>query len=108
MAIAGAYLPMVYTGTYTDGMAAGRGWLAIALTFFGGWRPQFIVAGAAFFAGMEVLALRAQVAGIGIPHQFVAMLPFVATLLVMVFAFRWARVPAHLGRNYDRESRLIG
>ena len=66
------------------------------------------MAGAAFFAGMEVLALRAQVAGIGIPHQFVAMLPFVATLLVMVFAFRWARVPAYLGRNYDRESRLIG
>lgn len=108
MAIAGAYLPMVYSGTYTDGIAAGRGWLAIALTFFGGWRPQFIVAGAAFFAGMEVLALRAQVAGIGIPHQFVEMLPFVATLLVMVFAFRWARVPAFLGRNYDRESRLVG
>ncbi len=108
MAIAGAYLPMVYSGTYTDGMAAGRGWLAIALTFFGGWRPQFIVAGAAFFAGMEVLALRSQVAGIGIPHQFVAMLPYVATLLVMIFAFRWARVPAFLGRNYDRESRLVG
>jgi simple sugar transport system permease protein len=108
MAIAGAYLPMVYSGTYTDGMAAGRGWLAIALTFFGGWRPQFIVAGAAFFAGMEVLALRSQVAGIGIPHQIVAMLPFVATLLVMVFAFRWARVPAFLGLNYDRESRLVG
>lgn len=108
MAVAGAYLPMIYTGTYTDGIAAGRGWLAIALTFFGGWRPQFIVAGAAFFAGMEVLALRAQVAGIGIPHQFVAMLPYVATLLVMVFAFRWARVPAYLGRNYDRESRLVG
>lgn len=108
MAIAGAYLPMIYSGTYTDGMAAGRGWLAIALTFFGGWRPQFIVAGAAFFAGMEVLALRSQVAGIGVPHQFVAMLPFVATLLVMVFAFRWARVPAFLGLNYDRESRLNG
>lgn len=108
MAIAGAYLPMVYTGTFTDGMAGGRGWLAIALTFFGGWRPQFIVAGGAFFAGMEVLALRAQVAGIGIPHQFVAMLPFVATLLVMIFAFRWAKVPAFLGRNYDRESRIVG
>jgi simple sugar transport system permease protein len=108
MAIAGAYLPMIYSGTYTDGMAAGRGWLAIALTFFGGWRPQFIVAGAAFFAGMEVLALRSQVAGIGVPHQFVAMLPFVATLLVMVFAFRWARVPAFLGLNYDRVSRLNG
>lgn len=108
MAVGGAYLPMVYTGTYTEGIVAGRGWLAIALTFFGGWRPQYIVAGAAFFAGMDVLALRAQVAGIGIPHQFVSMLPYVATLLVMMFAFRWARVPGFLGKNYDRESRLVG
>ena len=106
--IAGAYLPMVYTGLYTEGMVAGRGWLVIALAFLGGWRPHLVVAGAAFFAGMEVLALRAQVAGIGIPHQFVLMLPYVATLLVMVFAFRWARQPAFLGRNYDRESRLVG
>jgi simple sugar transport system permease protein len=108
MAIGGAYLPMVYTGTYTEGIVGGRGWLAIALTFFGGWRPQYVVAGAAFFAGMDVLALRAQVGGIGVPHQFVSMLPYVATLLVMVFAFRWARVPAFLGKNYDRESRLVG
>lgn len=108
MAVGGAYLPMVYTGTYTEGIVSGRGWLAIALTFFGGWRPQYIVAGAAFFAGMDVLALRAQVGGIGIPHQFVLMLPYVATLVVMMFAFRWARVPAFLGRNYDRESRLVG
>jgi ABC-type uncharacterized transport system permease subunit len=108
MAVGGAYLPMVYTGTYTEGIVGGRGWLAIALTFFGGWRPQYVVAGAAFFAGMDVLALRAQVGGIGVPHQFVSMLPYVATLLVMVFAFRWARVPAFLGRNYDRESRLVG
>ena len=99
---------MVYTGTYTEGIVSGRGWLAIALTFFGGWRPQYIVAGAAFFAGMDVLALRAQVGGIGIPHQFVSMLPYVATLLVMMFAFRWARVQAILGLNYDRESRLVG
>lgn len=108
MAIGGAYLPMVYTGTYTEGIVAGKGWLAIALAFFGGWRPQYILAGAAFFAAMDVLALRAQVAGIGIPHQFVSMLPYVATLLVMIFAFRWVRVPAFLGKNYDRESRLVG
>lgn len=106
--VAGAYLPMVYTGVYTDGMVAGRGWLVIALAFLGGWRPHLVVAGAAFFAGMEVLALRTQVAGIGIPHQFVLMLPYVATLVVMVFAFRWARQPAYLGLNYDRESRMAG
>jgi ABC-type uncharacterized transport system permease subunit len=108
MGMAGAYLPMVFTGLYTEGMVAGRGWLVIALAFLGGWRPQLVVAGAAFFAGMEVLALRSQVAGIGIPHQFVLMLPYVATLLVMVFAFRWARQPAFLGLNYDRESRMVG
>jgi simple sugar transport system permease protein len=108
MTMAGAYLPMVYTGTFTEGMVAGRGWLVIALAFLGGWRPQVVVAGAAFFAGMEVLALRAQVEGIGIPHQYVSMLPYVATLAVMVFAFRWARQPQYLGLNYDRESRLAG
>ncbi|GAB3296970.1 ABC transporter permease [Epidermidibacterium keratini] len=108
MALGGAYLPMVYTGTFTEGVAGGRGWLAIALAFFGGWRPQLIFIGAAFFAAMEVLALQAQVSQIGIPHQFIQMLPYVATLLVMVFAFRWVRVPAYLGRNYDRESRLTG
>ena len=78
---------------------------AFALAFFGGWRPQYILAGAAFFAGMEVLALRVQVAGVAVPHQFVSMLPYIATLLVMMFAMHWARVPGFLGRNYDRESR---
>jgi simple sugar transport system permease protein len=105
MGIAGAFLPLVYTGTFTEGIVGGRGWLAIALTFFGGWRPQFIVAGALFFATMDVVALRAEVSGIDIPSQVLLVVPYVATLLVMIFAFRWARVPEFLGRNYDRESR---
>ena len=108
MAVGGAYLPMAFAGTYADGVVAGRGWLAIALAFFGGWRPQFILLGSFFFAAMDVLAQRAQVSGIGMPHQFVSMLPYVATLVVMIFAFRWARVPQFLGRNYDRESRIVG
>ena len=105
MAVAGAYLPLVYTGTFTEGIVGGRGWLAIALTFFGGWRPQYIAAGALFFATMDVIALRAEVGNIDVPSQLLLVLPYVATLLVMIFAFRWARVPAFLGRNYDRESR---
>ena len=103
--MAGAYLPMAFTGTYTEGIVGGRGWLVIALAFFGGWRPTLIMGGAAFFAGLEVLALRAQVGGLGVPHQFISMLPFVATLFVMVFALRWVREPAFLGKNHDRESR---
>ena len=105
MGLAGAYLPMVYTGTYTDGIVQGRGWLAIALTFFGGWTPQFVLLGSLFFAGIEVLALRVQLGGLGIPHQFLQMIPYLATILVMIFAFRNVRPPAFLGLNYDRESR---
>jgi ABC-type uncharacterized transport system permease subunit len=54
---------------------------------------------------MDVVALRAEVGNIGVPSQVLLVLPYVATLLVMIFAFRWARVPAFLGLNYDRESR---
>jgi simple sugar transport system permease protein len=107
MGLAGAYLPMVYTGTFTQGMAQGRGWIAIALTFFGGWRPDLIFLGALFFAGVEVLALRVQVGNVGVPYQFLLMLPYIATILVMILASRWVRAPAFLGQNYDREKRTL-
>jgi ABC-type uncharacterized transport system permease subunit len=105
--LAGAYLPMVYTGTFTDGMVKGRGWLAIALTFFGGWRPQTIFLGSLFFSGIEVLSYRVQVGGSIIPYQFLLMLPYIATILVMIFSFSKVRVPAFLGQNYDREQRSL-
>jgi simple sugar transport system permease protein len=107
MGLAGAYLPMVYTGTFTQGMVQGRGWIAIALTFFGGWSPHLIFLGALFFAGVEVLALRVQVAGLGVPYQFLLTLPYIATILVMIFASRRVRAPAFLGQNYDRERRTL-
>ncbi|MDR5702427.1 MAG: ABC transporter permease [Armatimonadota bacterium] len=105
--LAGAYLPMVYTGTFTEGMVRGRGWLSIALTFFGGWSPHLIFLGSLFFAAVEVLAFRVQVTGVGVPYQFVLMLPYVATILVMLPTFRRLRIPAFLGRNYDRERRAL-
>lgn len=107
MGLAGAYLPMVYTGTFTEGMVQGKGWIAIALTFFGGWSPHLIFLGSLFFAGIDVLALRVQIGGLGIPYQFLLTLPYIATILVMMFAFRWVRAPAFLGQNYDRERRTL-
>lgn len=106
MALAGAYLPMVYTGTFTEGIVQGRGWLSIALTFFGGWQPLTIFLGALFFAAVEVLALRAQILG-SVPHQALLTIPYVVTLLIMMFGTRWVRVPGFLGQNYDREKRSI-
>ena len=105
--LAGAYLPMVYTGTFTDLMVKGRGWLAIALTFFGGWSPLPILFGSLFFAGIEVLSFRMQVGGSFIPYQFLLMLPYIATIVVMIFTFGKAKVPAFLGQNYDRERRTL-
>lgn len=72
---------------------------------FGGWKPHLILLGSFFFAGVEILALRVQITAIGLPHQFLRMLPYLATILVMTLAFREARPPAFLGQNYDRESR---
>jgi simple sugar transport system permease protein len=105
--LAGAYLPMVYTATFTEGMVRGRGWLAIALTFFGGWSPHLIFLGALFFAGVEVLAFRVQVTGVGVPYQLILMLPYLATIAVMIPTFRRLQVPAFLGKNYDRERRML-
>jgi len=105
--LAGVYLPLVYTGTFTDGMVKGRGWLAIALTFFGGWKPINILFGSLFFSGIEVMSYKVQVSGIGIPYQFLLMLPYLATILVMIFTFRRSSVPGFLGQNYDRERRSL-
>ncbi len=105
--LAGAYLPMVYAGTFTEGMTMGRGWIAIALTFFGGWSPLPILYGSLFFSAVEVLAFRVQVIGSFLPHQILQMLPYLATVLVMVFTFKRSRVPNFLGNNYDREKRSL-
>lgn len=105
IALAGMYLPVVYTGTFTTDMVRGRGWISIALTFFGGWSPIPIFFGSLFFAGIDVIAQQAQVGGIGVPYQFLQMLPFIATILVMMVSFRRSRIPAFLGQNYDREKR---
>ncbi len=107
MGLAGAYLPMVYTGTFTDLMTKGRGWIAIALTFFGGWSPLPILFGSLFFAAVEVLSFRMQVGSSIVPYQFLTMLPYIATIIVMIFSFGKAKPPAFLGQNYDRERRTL-
>jgi ABC-type uncharacterized transport system permease subunit len=105
--MAGAYLPMEFAGTFTPNIVAGRGWIAIALTFFGGFAPHTILFGSLFFAGIDGLGSRVQVGGFGIPYQFLLMLPYLATIVVMVFSFRRSRIPAFLGQNYDRETRSM-
>jgi simple sugar transport system permease protein len=104
--VGGAFLSLVYTPLWAEAMTAGRGWIALALVVFAAWRPWRVLAGAYLFGGVTILQLHAQGAGlIGIPSQFLTMLPYLATILVLVLinAGPWRRrldAPASLGRSF--------
>lgn len=82
--LGGAYLSLAYTPMWVEGMSAGRGWIALALVVFAAWKPWRALAGAYLFGGVTVLQLYAQGSGLVlIPTQFLAMLPYIATVLVL-------------------------
>ncbi|HEX4375820.1 MAG TPA: ABC transporter permease [Steroidobacteraceae bacterium] len=103
--IAGAYLSTAVTPMWAEGMSAGRGWIALALVVFGTWRPWRVLGGAYLFGLVTVLQLYAQGLGIHIPSEFLSMLPYIATIVVLVFVCRDGRTillnqPASLGRSF--------
>ncbi|HYG68866.1 MAG TPA: ABC transporter permease [Anaeromyxobacteraceae bacterium] len=103
--IAGAFLSVVYTPLWVEGMVAGRGWIALALTTFATWRPARILLGAYLFGGVTMLQLHLQAQGVQVASQFMAMLPYVATVAVLVLISRnplWIRLnmPASLGKPF--------
>lgn len=103
--LAGAYLSTVYTPLWSEGMVSGRGWIALALTAFATWRPTRILLGAYLFGGVTMLQLHLQASGSQIPSQLLSMLPYVATIVVLVLISRnssWIRanMPASLGKEY--------
>lgn len=103
--LAGAALPMTITGTFTEGMSAGRGWIALMLVIFGRWRPGGILAGALLFAYVEALQFRLALQTHAVPTQFLLMLPYVLAVVALVRVARGAEAPGALGRAYDREAR---
>ena len=102
--LAGAYLPLVLTPHWSEGMTAGRGWIALALVVFASWMPMRVMIGAVLFGGVTILQLLAQARGWGIPSQFLSMLPYFATIMVLVVISSRGRgqftTPAALGRNF--------
>lgn len=82
--LGGAYLSLSYTPMWAENMTAGRGWIALALVVFATWRPGRLVAGAYMFGLISVMQLHAQGAGIHVPSQFMSMLPYLATVIVLV------------------------
>ena len=100
---AGGYLPLVITGTYTPGIASGRGFIAVGIAIFASWRPERTFLGAILFATIEAIALQMQVSEIGVPYQFLLMFPFVSLLVVMALFKGKIEHPASLGKPYSRE-----
>jgi ABC-type uncharacterized transport system permease subunit len=103
--VAGAYLATVYTPLWTEGMTAGRGWIALALVVFGTWRPARVLFGAYLFGGVTTAQLFAQGAGIPVPPELMSSLPYLATIIVLVLITRnrtlvRMNAPAALGQSF--------
>lgn len=109
--LGGAYLSVVYTQMWVEGMTAGRGWIALALVIFGIWHPLRAALGSYLFGGVEALQLRIQAAGSSVPAPLLLMLPYLLTILVLLFiSLRKGKgillgAPAALGVPYRREER---
>lgn len=107
--IAGAYLSLVQTPMWVEGMTAGKGWIALALVVFGTWKPLRVVCGAYLFGGVTVLQLYAQGFGLGLPSEVLSMLPYLATIVVLVIICRDPKTillnqPVSLGRSYHADA----
>ena len=107
--LGGAYLSVAYTPLWVEGMTAGRGWIALALVVFATWRPWRVLAGAYLFGGVTLAQFQAQALGVDIPSQYLSMLPYLATIVVLAIISRDAaairlNAPASLGKPFHPDS----
>ena len=103
--VSGAYISVVYTPLWVEGMVAGKGWIALALTTFATWRPARVLLGAYLFGGVTMLQFFLQSEGVQVPSQFLTMLPYLATIVVLVLisrnkAFIRINMPASIGKPF--------
>jgi general nucleoside transport system permease protein len=107
--LAGAYLSLARTPGWSEGMTAGRGWIAVGLVIFARWNPLGALVGGFLFGLMEALNFQAQAVGITLSPFFLGMLPYLFTIAAVVFAAivggRRLGAPAALGIPYEREER---
>lgn len=103
MGMAGAYLPLILTGSYSYQLTQGRGFMAIGIAIFASWRPQRVFVSAFIFALFEVIAPQLQFFFPSLPYAFFLMLPFLGVLVIMASFKRWIEFPEALGSPYSRE-----
>ncbi|MRW91109.1 ABC transporter permease [Duganella sp. FT80W] len=103
--LGGAYLSLALTPMWVEGMTAGRGWIALAQVVFATWKPRGVLVGAYLFGGVTVLQFHGQGMGLAIPSEFLSMLPYIATIVVLVIICRNPQTillnkPMSLGQNF--------
>jgi ABC-type uncharacterized transport system permease subunit len=103
--LAGAYISTVYTPLWVEGMVAGKGWIALALTTFATWHPARVLLGAYLFGGVTMLQFHFQGIGVDVPSQVLNMMPYLATVVVLALISRnpqWIRVnmPSSIGKPF--------
>ncbi len=101
--IAGASLSIALLNVFQQNMTSGLGFIAVALVYFGGWRPWGVLLGALLFSMVNSLQLWVQVLGIPIPSDFAVMMPYVLTILALVLTVQRVRSPSALTKPFERE-----
>ncbi len=98
--LAGSSLVLWISDTFVEGMTSGRGFIALSLVLFGGYRPLRILAGALLFGAANALQYRLQASGSAIPYNLLLMTPYLLTLLVLALFAGRVRAPADLARPF--------
>jgi ABC-type uncharacterized transport system permease subunit len=100
--LAGASLSLSLVNLFQENLTAGQGFIAVALVYFGGWRPLGILVGALLFSTINALQLWMQVLGSNINSEILVMLPYLLTIVALAVAVNRARQPAALNRPFER------
>ena len=100
--VAGASLSIALLNVFQQNMTSGLGFIAVALVYFGAWRPWGVLGGALLFSLVNSLQLWVQVLGIPIPPDIAVMMPYILTILVLVLTVSRVRSPSALTKPFDR------
>tara|TARA_B100000214_G_scaffold292369_1_gene222094 strand:- start:825 stop:1751 length:927 start_codon:yes stop_codon:yes gene_type:complete len=107
--LSGVYLTLSYVPYWTDNMTAGRGWIALALVIFGGWKPYRTALGALLFGFLEALVPRLQTYGFELNPYIVKISPYIITILILVLLTIYkdgkTGAPKNIGIPFFRENR---
>jgi len=100
--IAGASLSIALLNVFQQNMTSGLGFIAVALVYFGGWRPVAVMGGALLFSMVNSLQLWVQVLNIPIPADFAVMMPYVLTIVALIITVQRVRPPSALNKPFER------